>query len=74
MKVLKDYMEMGKIVAKQFTEHQDIIQVYDYKAVEKVEKRLIHQMLKGKKGALDKLKGITTHLKSLKCVKNVEHS
>ena len=42
---------MGKIVAKQLTEHQDIIQVYDHKAVKKVEKHLIHQTLKGRGGA-----------------------
>ena len=42
MKVLEDYTEMGKIVAKWLTEHQDIIQVYNHKVVKKVEKRLIH--------------------------------
>ena len=30
MKVLEDYTDMGKIVANQLTEHQDIIQVYDH--------------------------------------------
>ena len=33
MKALEDYTEMGKMVAKQLTEHQDIIQVYNYKVV-----------------------------------------
>ena len=41
-KVLEDYTEMGKMVTKWLTEHQDIIQVYNYKMVEKVEKHLIH--------------------------------
>ena len=50
MKVLEDYTEMSKMVAKQLTEHQDIIQVYDYKAVEKVAKHLIHQTLKSRGG------------------------
>ena len=36
------------MVAKQLTEHQDIIQVYDHEAVKKVKKGLIHQMLKTK--------------------------
>ena len=39
-KVLENYTEMGKMGAKQYTEYQDIIQVYDHKAVEKVEKGL----------------------------------
>ena len=43
-------MEMGKMVAKQLTEHQDIIQVYNHEAVEKVEKHLIHQMIKNRGG------------------------
>ena len=47
MKVLEDYMEMGKMVAKQLTEHQDIIQVSDHEAVNEVTKCLIDQMLKG---------------------------
>ena len=42
MKVLDDYTEMGKMVAKWLTEHQDIIQVYNHKAVKKVEKGMIH--------------------------------
>ena len=37
-KMLEDYMEMGKMVAKQLTEHQDIIQVYDHEVVKKAEK------------------------------------
>ena len=56
MKVLEDYVEMGKMVAKQLTEHQDIIQVYDHKAVKKVKKNLIHQMLKGR-GCVGQSKG-----------------
>ena len=50
MKVLEDYIEMGKMVAWQLTEHQDIIQVYNHKVVEKVEKCLIHQTLKSRGG------------------------
>ena len=50
MKVLEDYTEMGKIVAKWLTEHQDIIRVYDHKVAKKVEKRLIHQTLNGRGG------------------------
>ena len=56
MKVLEDYLEMGKIVSKQLTGHQDIIQVYDHKVVEKIEKCLIHQMLKGR-GWVGQFKG-----------------
>ena len=41
MKALEDYAEIGKIVAKQLAEHQDIIQVYNHEAVEKVKKHLI---------------------------------
>ena len=37
---------MGKMVAKQLTKHQDIIQVYDHEVVEEVEEHLIHQILK----------------------------
>ena len=40
---------MGKMITKQLTEHQDIIQVYDHEVVKKVEKRLIYQMLKGRR-------------------------
>ena len=50
MKVLEDYTEMGKMVAKQLTEHQDIIQIYDCKVVQKVEKYLIHRKLKSRLG------------------------
>ena len=50
MKTLEDYAKMGKMVTKQLTEHQDIIQVYNHKAVEKVEKCLIHQTLKSRGG------------------------
>ena len=46
IKVLEDYVMMGKMVAKQLTKHQDIIQVYDHEVVEEVEEHLIHQMLK----------------------------
>ena len=38
MKALEDYLEMGKMVTKRLTEHQDIIQVYDYKMVKKAGK------------------------------------
>ena len=38
MKVLENYAEIGKMVAKQLTEYRDIIQVYNYKVVKKVEK------------------------------------
>ena len=48
MKALEDYAVMGKLVTKQLTEHHDIIQIYDHKAVEKVEKYLIHHTLKGR--------------------------
>ena len=41
-KALEDYAEIGKMVTKQLTKHQDIIQVYDHKAVESAEKCLIH--------------------------------
>ena len=64
-------MEMGKMVIQQLTEYQDIIQVYDQKVAEKVEKRLIRQMLKSI-GALDNVKGTTTHLKGPKHVQNAE--
>ena len=55
-KVLEDYMEMGKMIAKQLAEHQHIIQVYDHKVVKKVENHLIHQMLKSR-GAIGQSKG-----------------
>ena len=42
MKALEDYVEMSKMVTKWLTEPQDIIQVYDHEAVEKVKKCLIH--------------------------------
>ena len=48
-KALEDYAEMGKMVAKQLTENQYIIQVYDHDVAEKVKKRLIHEMLKGRR-------------------------
>ena len=48
MKVLEDYAEIGKMVTKQLTEHQDIIQVYNHEAIKKVKKSLNHQMLKGR--------------------------
>ena len=37
-KVLEDYTKMVKMIVKQLAEYQDIIQVYDHEAVEKVEK------------------------------------
>ena len=49
-KVLEDYMEISKMVAKWLTEHQDIKQVYDHEVVWKVKKRLIHQRLKSRGG------------------------
>ena len=39
---------MGKMVTKQLTEYQDIIQVDSHEVVKKVEKCLIHQTLKGR--------------------------
>ena len=39
MKILEDYAEIGKMVAKWLTEHQDIIQVYNHEAVKKAKKR-----------------------------------
>ena len=45
-KALEVYTEMGKMVDKWLTENQDNIQVYNHKAVKKVIKRLIHQILK----------------------------
>ena len=48
--MLEDYLEMGKIIAKWLTEHQDIIYVYNHEVVEKVKKCLIHQMLKSRGG------------------------
>ena len=50
MKVLVNYTEIGRMATKRLSRHQDIIQVYDHKAFEKVEKRLIHQMLKSRGG------------------------
>ena len=38
MKALEDYTEIGKMVANQLTEQQDIIYVYDHKVVKKVKK------------------------------------
>ena len=49
-KMLEDYSQMGKMVAKQLTEHQDIIEVYNHKMVKKLEKCLVHQMLKSRGG------------------------
>ena len=65
MKALEDYMEMGKMVAKQLAEHQDIIQVYDHKVVKKVKKRLIHQMLKSR-GGVGQFKGYNNPFKEAK--------
>ena len=56
VKVLEDYAEMGKMVAKQCTKHQDMIQVYDQEVVEKVKKHLIHETLKGR-GCVGQSKG-----------------
>ena len=50
MKALEDYMEISKMVAKQLTKHQDIIQVYNHKAVKRVKKCLIHQTPKSRGG------------------------
>ena len=49
-KVLEDYMEMGKMIAKWLTNHQDIIQVYNHEVVKKFKKGLIYQMLKSRVG------------------------
>ena len=65
MKVLEDYAEMGKMVIKWLTEHQDIIYVYDHKVVEKVEKGLIHQMLKGR-GCIRQSEGHNNRFKESK--------
>ena len=65
MKMLEDYTEMGKMVAKQLTEHQNIIQVYDHEVVEKVEKCLIHQMLKSR-GGVGQLEGHNKPFKEAK--------
>ena len=59
-KALEGYTEMGRMVAKQLTEHPDIIQVYDYKAVKKVEKCLVHQTLKSREG-VGQFEGHNTH-------------
>ena len=65
MKVLEHYTEMGKMVAKQLTEHQDIIQVYDHEAVKKIKKRLIHETLKGR-GCIGQSKGHNNPFKESK--------
>ena len=49
-KTLEDYFQMGKMLAKQLTEHQDTMQVYNHKMVKKVKKRLVHQTLKSRGG------------------------
>ena len=49
-KVLEDFMKMGKMVAKQLTEHQDIIQVYNHEVVEKVKKMSDSSDAKKKRG------------------------
>ena len=64
-KALEDYIEIGKIVAKQLIGHQDTIQIYDYEAVEKVEKRLIHQTLKSK-GSVGQSEGHNNPLEEAK--------
>ena len=56
IKALEDYAEMSKMVAKRLTEQQDIIQIYDHKAVEKVKKYLIHQTPKDR-GCIGQSKG-----------------
>ena len=48
--MLEDYIEIGKMVTKWLTEHQDISQVCNHKVVESIEKYLIHQMLKSRGG------------------------
>ena len=60
---------MGKMVTKQLTEHQDIIQIYDQEVAKKVENRLVHQMLKGK-GCIGQSKGHNNPFNSPKHVKN----
>ena len=40
IKVLENYVEMGKMVTKQLTEHQGVIQVYNHKVVKKVKKKV----------------------------------
>ena len=65
MKVLEDYAEMGKMVTKWLTEHQDIILVYDHEVVKKVEKRLIHHTLKGR-GCIGQSKGHNNQFEEFK--------
>ena len=69
--MLEDNTEMGKMVAKQLAEHQDIIQVYDYEVVYKVEKCLIHQMLKSG-GGVGQSKWYNNSFEEEKCIKNAK--
>ena len=66
-------MEMGKMVAKWLTEHQDIIQVYDHETVEKVEIHLIHQMLKSR-GSVGQSEGHNNPFKEAKIYQECKHS
>ena len=70
-KALEEYVEMGKMVTKQLTEHQDIIQVYDQEVVDKVENCLIHQILKGK-GCVGQSKGHNNPFKESKTYQKPE--
>ena len=74
MKALEDYTEMGKMVTKRLTKHQEIIQVYEYEEVKKVEKHLIHQMLKSKRGVGQSKGHNNPFAKRPKCTKNAECS
>ena len=69
-------MEMGKMVTKRLTKDQHIFQVYDYKAVEKVKKRLIHQTLKGR-GGVEQSKGYNNPFEEVKmhkeCIVRLKH-
>ena len=56
------------MAAKRLTEYQDIIQVYDHEAVEKVKKRLIHQTLKSR-GGIGQSKGHNNPFKESKMPK-----
>ena len=58
-------MKIGRMVAKQLTEYHDIIQVYNHKAAEKVEKCLIHQTLKSR-GGVGQSKGHNNPFKKAK--------
>ena len=53
------------MVAKRLTEHQDTIQIYICEVIKKVEKRLIHQMLKAR-GCVGQSKGHNNPFKESK--------